>query len=72
MSAGGFETIESDVLVVGGGLAALRAALAARTAGARVLIAVKRKRPVSFGAAWGRAGARSRRHSWLAFDRVRS
>jgi fumarate reductase (CoM/CoB) subunit A len=38
-----FEEIETDVLVVGGGLAALRAALAARQAGARVLVAVKRK-----------------------------
>ena len=34
---------ETDVLVVGGGLAALRAALSAREAGARVLVAVKRK-----------------------------
>jgi fumarate reductase (CoM/CoB) subunit A len=34
---------ETDVLVVGGGLAALRAALSARQAGARVLVAVKRK-----------------------------
>jgi fumarate reductase (CoM/CoB) subunit A len=39
----GFEEIETDVLVVGGGLAALRAALAARAAGARVLVAVKRR-----------------------------
>jgi fumarate reductase (CoM/CoB) subunit A len=38
-----FTEIETDVLVVGGGLAALRAALAARMAGARVLVAVKRK-----------------------------
>ena len=43
MSAAAFETIETDVLVVGGGLAALRAALSARAAGARVLVAVKRK-----------------------------
>lgn len=35
--------IETDVLVVGGGLAGLRAAIAARTAGARVLVAVKGK-----------------------------
>ena len=34
---------ETDVLVIGGGLAALRAALSARQAGARVLVAVKRK-----------------------------
>jgi len=33
----------TDVLVVGGGLAALRAAWSARLAGARVLVAVKRK-----------------------------
>jgi len=39
----GFEVIDADVLVVGGGLAALRAALAAREAGARVVVAVKRK-----------------------------
>ena len=39
----GFKEIETDVLVVGGGLAALRAALTARSAGARVLIAVKRR-----------------------------
>jgi fumarate reductase (CoM/CoB) subunit A len=39
----GFDWHETDVLVVGGGLAALRAALSARVAGARVLIAVKRK-----------------------------
>jgi fumarate reductase (CoM/CoB) subunit A len=38
-----FEILETDVLVVGGGLAALRAALSARAAGARVLVAVKRK-----------------------------
>ncbi|PYM58499.1 MAG: hypothetical protein DMD79_19045, partial [Candidatus Rokuibacteriota bacterium] len=35
--------VETDVLVVGGGLAALRAAWSARQAGARVLVAVKRK-----------------------------
>src|SRR5262245_57414131 len=35
-------TIETDVLVIGGGLAALRAAVSARKAGARVLIVVKR------------------------------
>jgi fumarate reductase (CoM/CoB) subunit A len=39
----GFREIETDVLVIGGGLAALRAALTARTAGARVVIAVKRR-----------------------------
>jgi fumarate reductase (CoM/CoB) subunit A len=38
-----FKTIDTDVLVIGGGLAALRAALAARSTGARVLVAVKRK-----------------------------
>ena len=37
-----FQAIETDVLVVGGGLAALRAAISARKAGARVLVAVKR------------------------------
>ena len=37
-----FQTIETDVLVVGGGLAALRAAISARKAGALVLVAVKR------------------------------
>jgi fumarate reductase (CoM/CoB) subunit A len=37
-----FGTIETDVLVVGGGLAALRAAISARKTAARVLIAVKR------------------------------
>lgn len=37
-----FRTIATDVLVVGGGLAALRAAISARQAGARVLVAVKR------------------------------
>jgi fumarate reductase (CoM/CoB) subunit A len=37
-----FETIETEVLVVGGGLAALRAALSARRAGARVLMLGKR------------------------------
>jgi fumarate reductase (CoM/CoB) subunit A len=36
-------TLATDVLVVGGGLAALRAAWSARQAGARVLIMVKRK-----------------------------
>jgi succinate dehydrogenase/fumarate reductase flavoprotein subunit len=35
--------VTTDVLVVGGGLAALRAAWSARQAGARVLVAVKRK-----------------------------
>src|SRR5437764_1240600 len=35
-------TIETDVLVIGGGLAALRAALSARSAGARVLMLGKR------------------------------
>jgi fumarate reductase (CoM/CoB) subunit A len=35
--------LATDVLVVGGGLAALRAAWSARLAGARVLVAVKRK-----------------------------
>ena len=34
---------EADVLVVGGGLAALRAALSARRAGADVIVAVKRR-----------------------------
>ena len=34
---------ETDVLVIGGGLAALRAALTARQCGANVLVAVKRK-----------------------------
>ena len=38
----GFD-IETDVLVVGAGLAGLRAAIAARLAGARVLVAVKGK-----------------------------
>jgi fumarate reductase (CoM/CoB) subunit A len=37
------DRIETDVLVVGGGLAALRAALSARTAGADVVVAVKRR-----------------------------
>jgi fumarate reductase (CoM/CoB) subunit A len=37
-----FESIETDVLVVGGGLAALRAAIGARRAGARVLMLGKR------------------------------
>src|SRR5205085_980087 len=36
------QAIETDVLVIGGGLAGLRAAISARKAGARVLIAVKR------------------------------
>lgn len=36
-----FKTIETDVLVIGGGLAALRAALAARGAGERVLMTGK-------------------------------
>jgi fumarate reductase (CoM/CoB) subunit A len=35
--------VETEVLVVGGGLAALRAAWSARQAGARVLVVVKRK-----------------------------
>ncbi|MCC6889223.1 MAG: FAD-binding protein [Hyphomicrobiales bacterium] len=38
----GFATVDTDVLVIGGGLAALRAALSARSAGARVTMAVKR------------------------------
>ena len=38
-----FSVYETDVLVIGGGLAALRAALSAREAGARVLVVVKRK-----------------------------
>src|SRR5262245_36352429 len=42
-AARGFTTYATDVLVIGGGLAALRAALSARQAGARVLIAVKRR-----------------------------
>jgi fumarate reductase (CoM/CoB) subunit A len=37
-----FKTLQTDVLVIGGGLAALRAAISARQAGARVLVAVKR------------------------------
>jgi fumarate reductase (CoM/CoB) subunit A len=37
-----FRTLETDVLIIGGGLAALRAAISARQAGARVLVAVKR------------------------------
>lgn len=41
-SPSSFQTIETDVLVVGGGLAALRAAISARKTGARVLVAVKR------------------------------
>jgi succinate dehydrogenase/fumarate reductase flavoprotein subunit len=39
----GFTRYDTDVLVIGGGLAALRAALSARQAGARVLVAVKRR-----------------------------
>jgi len=39
----GFKEIETDVLVIGGGLAAVRAALTARTTGVRVLVAVKRR-----------------------------
>ena len=39
----GTTELATDVLVVGGGLAALRAAWSARQAGARVLVAVKRK-----------------------------
>ncbi len=42
MSHTDFRVLETDVLVVGGGLAALRAALAARGAGARVLMLGKR------------------------------
>ena len=42
MSHADFRALETDVLVVGGGLAALRAALAARGAGARVLMLGKR------------------------------
>jgi fumarate reductase (CoM/CoB) subunit A len=38
-----FPVYEADVLVIGGGLAALRAALSARQCGANVLVAVKRK-----------------------------
>lgn len=37
-----FRALETDVLVIGGGLAALRAAISARQAGVRVLVAVKR------------------------------
>lgn len=37
-----FRAIETDVLVIGGGLAGLRAAISARQQGARVLVAVKR------------------------------
>lgn len=37
-----FQTVETDVLVIGGGLAALRAAISARKAGARVIVAAKR------------------------------
>jgi aspartate oxidase len=39
----GFKRYDTDVLIIGGGLAALRAALSARQAGARVLVAVKRR-----------------------------
>jgi len=42
-TAAEFTVHETDVLVIGGGLAALRAALSAREAGARVVVAVKRK-----------------------------
>ena len=38
-----FKTYETDVLVIGGGLAGLRAALSARKAGAKVLIVGKRQ-----------------------------
>lgn len=38
-----FKTYETDVLVIGGGLAGLRAALSARKAGAKVLIVAKRQ-----------------------------
>lgn len=41
-SPSSFQSVETDVLVVGGGLAALRAALSARQAGVRVVVAVKR------------------------------
>jgi fumarate reductase (CoM/CoB) subunit A len=41
-SLSSFQTIQTDVLVVGGGLAGLRAAISARKEGARVLVAVKR------------------------------
>ena len=37
-----FQTLETDVLIIGGGLAALRAAISARQTGARVTVAVKR------------------------------
>ena len=37
-----FRTLDTEVLIIGGGLAALRAALAARSAGARVLMLGKR------------------------------
>src|ERR1700676_4320305 len=43
MSNDSFMTIDTDVLVIGGGLAALRAAFGARSTGARVVLAVKRK-----------------------------
>jgi fumarate reductase (CoM/CoB) subunit A len=39
----GFRRYDTDVLVIGGGLAALRAALTAHQAGARVLVVVKRR-----------------------------
>jgi fumarate reductase (CoM/CoB) subunit A len=39
----GFATLATDVLVIGGGLAALRAALSARQAGAEVLMVSKRQ-----------------------------
>lgn len=51
-----FDQIETDVLVVGGGLAALRAALDARRAGARVTVAVKGKLGRSGSSAMTSAG----------------
>ena len=42
-AATAMDATETDVLVIGGGLAALRAALSACEAGARVTVAVKRK-----------------------------
>ena len=42
-----FRTVETDVLVVGGGLAALRAAISARPAGARVLVEEHRLYPAA-------------------------
>ena len=48
--------METDVLVVGGGLAALRAAIAAREAGARVTVAVKGKLGRSGSSAMTTAG----------------